>query len=276
MSRLAVDFSQYGGGLNTGTVSCWQQQGVELAIVQYSSFMRPHLTALETAGMKAEGYVYLYWNVSPWNQTPQERTRNVLNMAGNRISRLWLDCEDSSHPFDPAQLDECIAICQAAGMPTGIYTGRWWWVPQTGNSNRYSDLPLWHAEYRTPEGQPASIIVPDLSGFQPYGGWQSPAIWQYQNTSQLCGHSVDMNAILEEPEAGGPPVTPEEELELADRRATAILIEALNWDVSQGGHGMYRAVSRTENNGMLLLELCKPDRTSYDEPVMIWIPKPQS
>lgn len=181
---LGVDFSQYGGALAPSTVECWKQSGVKFSVVQYSERMGQHLDALTAAGgIDIEAYVYLYWGKDPWGQTPQTRTRNALAKAGNRISRLWLDAEDSTHPYDEGQLAECVEICNELGMATGIYTGRWWWVPQTGDSRAFMHLPLWHAEY----------TAPNFDAFQSYGGWQRPAIWQYQGTTQLCGHSVDLN-----------------------------------------------------------------------------------
>lgn len=192
---LGVDFSQFGGPLAQQTIACWKQNGVEFAIVQYSAVMTQHLEALAKAAMPAEAYVYLYWGVSPWNQTPQDRTVAALNMAGGNIKRLWLDAEDSTHPYREDQLLECVRICEQAGMPTGIYTGRWWWQPNTGDSQAFKNLPLWHAEYTAPDGEagPRPDLAPALSSFKPYGGWTKPTIWQFQNTHQFCGHSVDLN-----------------------------------------------------------------------------------
>lgn len=199
--RFGVDFSQHGGALAASTVECWKAKGITHAVVQYSERMRQHLDVLHQAGgIEVEAYVYLYWGLSPWQQTPQDRTRAALAMAGGRITRLWLDAEDSSNPYREDQLAECVAICEAVGMPTGIYTGRWWWVPRTRNSQAFRHLPLWHAEYTI--NPPA-----DLGNFASYGGWARPVIWQYQGTTTLCGHSVDLNALEDEP--ANPPVQPE-------------------------------------------------------------------
>ena len=190
--RFGVDFSEHGGPLNLVTVNCWKGQGVTHAVVQYSSRMRQHLDVLhEAGGIEVEAYVYLYWGLSPWGQTPQDRVRSALTMSRGKISRLWLDAEDSTHPYQEDQLLECVEICNQANMPCGIYTGRWWWIPNTGNSKTFAHLPLWHAEYFPSAPQ-------DFSGFKTYGGWSRPTIWQWAGTVELCGHSVDFNAIEDE------------------------------------------------------------------------------
>lgn len=211
---LGVDFSQHGGALAASTIDCWKSQGVRHAIVQYSDRMVQHLLALHTAGgIEIEGYVYLYWELSPWGQTPADRTRSALAFAkqGGGIRRLWLDAEDTLKPFQPGQLAECVRICDEAGMPCGIYTGRWWWTSHGQNNTDFSYLPLWDAAYLS------EAPVPDLSrmpqdvnlGFRPYGGWSTRDIWQWHNTTALCGHSVDLNvleSLVPEPGPGPEPI----------------------------------------------------------------------
>ena len=202
--RLGVDFSEYGGDLAPATAECWKQAGISFVIVQYSARMEQHLGILQAAGLEAEAYVYLYWDRSPWNQTPADRTNAALQLAAGRVSRLWLDAEDQTHPYNEAQLQDCVTVCKLAGIPCGIYTGRWWWVPQTGNSQAFAHLPLWHAEYVTNDPQARLDLAPDPGdGFQPYGGWTRPTIRQFQGTSTLCGHSVDLNVADDSPGGDG-------------------------------------------------------------------------
>lgn len=202
---LAVDFSQYGGSLAPSTVVCWKAAGIEKAIVQYSSWTLQQLETLAAEDMPAEMYVYLYWGLSPWGQTPQDRTRIALGMCKRfGLRRLWLDAEDSEKPYQESQLVECVRICREAGIEPGIYTGRWWWIPRTGNSQAFAHLPLWHAQYISEAPGTNVNLRVDFDTFEPYGGWTRPEIWQIQNTSTLCGHSVDLNQI--EADAPMPPV----------------------------------------------------------------------
>ena len=267
-----VDFSQHGGALAPETVNCWRSQGIAAAIVQYSERMKQHLDVLEAKAMRAEGYVYLYWDRSPWNQTPQDRTRAALAMANGRISRLWLDAEDTSHPYDEQQLLECVALCHLAGMETGIYTGRWWWEPRTGNSQTFAHLPLWHAEYVTPSPNADLAMSPDFSKFKPYGGWTQPTIWQYQGTSTLCGHSVDMNYTADLI-GGGDELTPEEEIELEHSRLLHRLMREINYPHNGQGDGRYILKSRQDSGTDLLVEFVNADGSSLENAPQIWVRK---
>jgi hypothetical protein len=75
---------------------------------------------------------------------------------------------------------------------------------------------------------------------------------------------------------GGPAVTPDEELELADRRAAALVIDAINFAQGSNDDALYRPVSVAEANGMLLVEFWTKDRKRPPEPVpAIWVKKPQ-
>lgn len=208
--KLGTDISEWGGDLDAATVECWKGQGVEYVIVQYSSKMQQHLQALTNAGMYGEMYVYLYWGTSPWNQTPLDRTNAALTVAKQfGVHRLWLDCEDTTHPFQPGQLQACIDACTAAGVAPGIYTGSWWWGPNAGNTSRFSTLPLWDANYLTEAKQADLSKMPqDFNNFRPYGGWTAPTIWQWSNTTSLCGHSCDLNAALGDAPAPVPTPTP--------------------------------------------------------------------
>lgn len=232
---LGVDFSQWGGELRPATLACWKENGVRHAVVQYSHLMQQHINALHIAGgIIVEAYVYLYWNNVAMG-TPQERTYRALQSAGNGISFLWLDAEDTSAPFNlKAEQDllECVDICNRAGMPCGIYTGRWWWVSHGRNVNTFSHLPLWDAHYVTQGATPDWPLMPQsMEGFRPYGGWDSARIWQWQDTTNFCGHSVDLNV-----------------LELVDRPPIPEPIEGEDYDMKS--HHAWSTWFETEESGI--------------------------
>lgn len=199
MVRLGVDFSQWGGNLSRSTVECWKNNGVTHAVVQYSHLMGQHLDALHSVGgIDVEAYVYLYWNNASMG-TPQSRTNRALDVAGNRISRLWLDAEDTTAPFNANALMECVRICERRGMPVGIYTGKWWWDAHSRGSTAFKDYPLWAAQYLGESPTPNMQRMPKTTdGFRAFGGWNSPLIWQWHNTTTFCGHSVDLNTVFDE------------------------------------------------------------------------------
>lgn len=248
--RLGPDFSEWGGPLEPATVVCWKANGADFAVVQYSQRARQHLATLQ-GQMQAEMYVYLYWLTDPWGQTPAVRTQNALNIcAAFGVKRLWLDCEDSMHPFNPKQLDECINLCHQAGVEAGIYTGRWWWEPQTDNSSAYAHLPLWHAEY-------VDAPPDDFTGFKAYGGWSQPLIWQWKGTTSFCGHSVDLNVM----EDG---MSESDKTELSERRAKMALLGTLLAD--------YRVVEEAPNTyGQRVVSLRNQDGSATDPPVVVAI-----
>lgn len=193
--RQVVDFSQWGGPLKQETVDCWRSMGITKAIVQYSYLMPDHLAILRDNAFDIEAYVYLYWWESPWGQTPLDRVRAAMDMVVQSkasVKRVWLDCEDMLRPYREDQLQECVDYLNGIGMPCGIYTGAWWWVPRTGDSHAFAHLPLLHAQF------PYDRQPPDFDSFRSYGGWTRPHTWQYIDTTVVCGHEVDVSITEED------------------------------------------------------------------------------
>jgi hypothetical protein len=136
--------------------------------------------------MSVAAYVYLYWRYDIAGQV-----REALRVVeGFPVERLWLDCEDATGGLSAEAIVEKIGEAVAAGgdFPCGIYTGRWWWQPATGDSAAFKYLPLWHAEYTS-----GADVLPSFEGFRPYGGWSRPVMWQFQGTTTPCGVGVDLN-----------------------------------------------------------------------------------
>ena len=136
-----------------------------------------------------------------------------------RLPRLWLDCEADT-PLSPT--DTVIRIIDAEGyirdrrgdLRLGIYTGGWWWKPNTNDANTFTTLPLWTADYREPVGTPTM-----------YGGWTEAAIWQYAGSQTVCDLNVDLNVVLEEI-----PMTAEERAEMDALKATVKSLQVIAWD----------------------------------------------
>jgi GH25 family lysozyme M1 (1,4-beta-N-acetylmuramidase) len=207
--RLGVDCSNYSGVLEADSARCLRAAGFDFLIAgtQVPSVTRQQIEAALAAGLEAQAYVYLYWS----RDTAAEVLRALDAVAGLPVTRLWLDCEDHARGLSPAAIVERIeAALRAAGdMPAGIYTGRWWWPANTGDATAFSHLPLWHAEYRGAVDAP-----PAPHDFRPYGGWQSPALWQFQGTTTVCGFSVDLNVEFSPVAAPAPALGWQERVEL--------------------------------------------------------------
>lgn len=191
-----VDISNFTGVLSPATVRCWQDKGIRRVIARISTedanreaTTIQQLLTCRDAGMETEGYLWRYWYGAP-----AAEVRAALAVIADRpVKRLWLDCEERS-PFTPAKtveyIREGVEACEAAGMPTGIYTRKAWWEANTGNSDAFAHLPLWDSE---PDRQPT------LDGFTPYGGWTARAGKQYKFDAVLCGKVADFNVFRAEP-----------------------------------------------------------------------------
>lgn len=202
----AVDMSRWGGELTAEEALAMVAEGIELVIVGTGHaggaglWARQQAEAAVAAGLRLEAYIYLYMAGDPVEQVGQA----LATLEGLPVRRWWLDAEDVDSPaLSPADrrtfLHACVSLLQGRGLTVGIYTGRWWWVPNMGDYAGFSPLPLWNSWY---DGDP------DVDGL-PYGGWtaEGVAIEQFQGTSMVCGQSVDLNwardiGSKEEPVAG--------------------------------------------------------------------------
>lgn len=97
---------------------------------------------------------------------------------------LWLDAEDPaavrmSHAHNVSWIGSFLTtVCIDTGLPksrVGIYTGAWWWNPNTGGSAKFADRPLWVSGYTTKAPIPT--------------GYTSALLWQYTNKATVPGIS---------------------------------------------------------------------------------------
>ncbi len=190
-SPNCVDMSKWGGELTSVEATCMAENGVRLVIPgtghpnSLGMYSEQQAGAALAAGMDVHAYRWL--NLTEPIRPQMDNAFASMGQHLDAVGRWWVDCEDVSNPGTPpevvAKIDEAVDIVQDLGYPVGIYTGRWWWKPYTGNSKAFSHLPLWNAYY---DGDP------DEDGL-PYGGWNHSLIEQYQGTTDLCGQSVDLN-----------------------------------------------------------------------------------
>jgi GH25 family lysozyme M1 (1,4-beta-N-acetylmuramidase) len=124
------------------------------------------------------------------NSDPATQVKNTINamqgaLGGNMI---WFDIEapsawNSDCSANVAWLQKAISTAisvHSGGI--GIYSSASQWGPIMCSSTDFSSYPLWYAHY---DGNPS------FSDFSPFGGWNSPAIKQYQGTTSICGTSID-------------------------------------------------------------------------------------
>ncbi len=188
----AVDMSTYGGEFTATEARCMADAGVKLVVAgsghpnSLGRWTEQQAGAALDANMVLDGYRWLNLNEPIVPQMDNAFASFGQHLASVRM--FWIDAEDTSMPgMGPAEvldaIGDAVDYCLQRDVAHGLYTGRWWWVPQTANSDIFSHLPLWNAYY---DGDP------DEDGL-PYGGWEHSAIEQYQGTTDLCGQSVDYN-----------------------------------------------------------------------------------
>lgn len=141
-------------------------------------------------GCSVGAYVWLYAGISPAHQV-QDALR-VAEDAGEALPLLWLDLEPYTDGSMPSvyETHQAVDECRRQGVAVGIYTGAWCW-PRMGNTEAFSDLPLWAAVY---QGGP-TLNIPLFGG------------WTFASGHQYTSNPVDLSVFL--PEVTGAVAAPE-------------------------------------------------------------------
>ena len=219
-----LDVSNYDA--DTFDVACLKAAGVDRVIVgcQLPLVAREMVTKAQAGGIEVMGvYAYLYFGLDTLRQT-----QNAVQVAREfHVPTVWLDCESTgadqeANGVTPEQriayLLTCVQMVETAGLKCGIYTGSWWWPGRMNNTDRFSHLPLWHAEYPA-DGHEVREVG--------YGGWSKVAIHQYTSGLNLCGRDRDANYVFEEDD-----MTPDEVAAIAAGQFLPLLAQAIGADVS--------------------------------------------
>lgn len=197
---------------DTLDVECMKASGVTGVILgcQRPVVTRQMADKLVVGGMPIIGvYSFLYLGLDSAGQT--QAAIDVARDYG--VKRVWLDVESTGSNERAgitaeeriAEVGDCVAMVRNAGLEPGIYTGRWYWVPQMSNTTAFSDLPLWHSEYPADRHEVRTVD---------YGGWTNVAIHQYASDIEVCGRVRDHNYVFEGEEG----MTQEEFERLFDKR----------------------------------------------------------
>ena len=188
------DISNYDA--DTLDVACMKASGVTGVIL---GCQRPHVARQMADKLIAGGipiigvYAFLYLGIDSAGQIV-----NACDVAEEYgVRRVWLDVESTGANERAGitvaeRIDEVergVGQVLASGLEPGIYTGRWYWVPQMGNTTAFSNLPLWHSEYPNDRHEVRTVD---------YGGWTNVAIHQYASDIEVCGRVRDHNYVFEE------------------------------------------------------------------------------
>lgn len=204
-----LDLSSY--DLDTLDAPCMRAAGVTGVILGVYSpsdapnRMRQAAQSCRDAGIDILGFYGLVYFGDPHGETRD--TRWAIQLAQEfDVNRVWLDCEMDARAAGwsqapvPAPSGRVSAIHTAvdavrlAGLSPGIYTGSWWWRPNTNDSTSFASLPLWHSDYGANDGTREPVLEVN------YGGWTKVAVHQYTSRLFVCGRERDANYVFEEDE----------------------------------------------------------------------------
>ena len=201
MDTLVPDFSNYDA--STFDPSCFYAAGVRRAIVgcQREPIARDMLTRLRAVGISVPAVYGFHYFGAAGGQAHEIVT--AITLAHEfAVPLVFIDCELDAQQAGwgeapptigqrVAQIAQSVERVQDSGLNAGIYTGTWWWRPQTANSLMFSHLPLWHSAYGANSG-PLDPVT-DVN----YGGWSAVWAHQYTSTYQLCGRGRDMSYLYQ-------------------------------------------------------------------------------
>jgi lysozyme len=154
--------------------------------ISHDSAFEKHDKAISKTSLLKGAYHYLRFDAGGDIQA-----QNFVEKVKPVFSVLDLppvvDIEDINAKIGPAKSEILIQswldhVQAALGVKPMIYTGKWYWgdPKHLNNSKKFSSYALWTAKY-------AASYAPM------YGGWTTPAFWQYSEHGHVTGltHAAD-------------------------------------------------------------------------------------
>jgi len=188
--------------------TCFQQQGITYGIARiFRSTGTVDPNGIHSvANAQAVGFpvantgIYMF-PCAKCSAGADVQVTNAINaMQGVGFGTFWLDIEggstywSTSTSFNQNWISLALSTAQNllgnssynGTTPTlGVYTNLNEWAGIVGSGwSGANSVPLWYAHYDN---------SPNFNDFQPFGGWSSPAIKQYQGDATICGKDVDVN-----------------------------------------------------------------------------------
>lgn len=160
---IAADISYLTGEIDQAFCDKLKSLGVDLVIVglQDIDLARRQLAILKNADFKLHVYIW------PQDKDVDNYLPEVISiMHYFKLPCIWVDVEDSGYNVDAAITE----LREQRHFTTGIYTSAFMWQKYMSNTDAYQFLPLWYARYD---------MMPNMSDFEPFGGWDVPTMKQY-------------------------------------------------------------------------------------------------
>lgn len=206
----ALDISNYQGNLTQDNFNRFKEAGVQTVICGTDGNTNDpvayprQIEMAKRADLKTEAYIFLYH--PPFVTDMPKRARLKLDMIDSvgGVKDVWMDGEDTA-PLDAISIHNMLVYVRAEingrGYDTGIYTGRWWWIPRTEDNHEFTDLRLWLASYD-------GIESLDISE-KPMSGWTSLHRKQLSDKANIGGYGpldYDIERAIVVPPAPPEPV----------------------------------------------------------------------
>jgi len=161
----------------------------------------PQTVANAYAGGMTNVDVYFYPCFTCGNVATQVQTCYDYLKNNSVVYRtFWLDVEgtwSNSTSTNQVFFEQMLSKSVSLGLTVGIYSSQYMWTTIMGTTyTGGSAYPLWYPRYDN---------ISSFSGFTAFGGWSTPIMKQYQQTTPICGASVDFNYAINYPL---PSVTP--------------------------------------------------------------------
>lgn len=188
-------FDASAGPFNVASMTCMKNNGFTFAIFRgYRSYgvvdpnVRTNVINANAGGIR-DVDIYIY----PCSKCGNPRSQviaTVKALAGAAYNRIWIDVERygwdlNKKSFNRQFLAEMFDEATKHGKKSGIYTSSAEWGPIVGNDwtvgSKYS---LWWARWDNKA---------TLSNFQPFAGWRSCFMKQFESDRTACGVSYDRN-----------------------------------------------------------------------------------
>jgi hypothetical protein len=201
VTRRAADFANYTPLPTQQDFDDLRAGGYDTVIIGCSyfppgkpTFARDQIQAWLAGGFRVEAYAWLRHPCQPFLLQ-----RAIDAIAGLPVERLWLDVEDADDATGktPDQLAWDVRtaldyIHARTTVPTGIYTGSWFWAPYMNTNDTFGQV-LWLANY---------VTIPNVDFIYNHipGGWTKDTlvIWQHDNHLEVSTFNADDNIILKE------------------------------------------------------------------------------
>jgi len=192
LATVGVDLSQectdftclYNEGFRYAIIRAWMSSGEPDPV-------GPHTIYNAWAGGMEDVDVYFFPCFSCGDPAGQVQSAVAnLQSYSDQYGMMWFDIEGPGVYWGDSQSDNAnffqalIDEANNLGVKFGVYTSASQWIPIMGGYTGGSAYPLWYAHY---DGDPS------FDDFSAFGGWNSPAIKQYQGSTNICGCGVDYN-----------------------------------------------------------------------------------